>query len=170
MNKNSQNNVRYAQLDQEGTQKVAAEVYKLMKEGMTLQEATGLSDEILEEIYTLAYGYYNQGKYNESIALFEFLSNTAPKNYKYVLGLASSYHQLEAYEIAALSFYIAAELEPHNPIPAYFLLDCLLKQKEFEAAEEAVDITMLICGDKAEYRDLKERCRLVRESLKVKNV
>lgn len=169
MNKKS-NKVRFAHLDQEGTQKIAAEVCKLMKEGMTIQEATGLSDEMLDEVYTLAYGYYNQGKYNESVSLFEFLANTAPKNYKYVFGLASCYHQLKAYDDSAVGFYYAAQLESDNPIPAYYLLDSFLKQNELEAAEEAADITMIICGDKPEYRDLKERCRLIKESLKVKNI
>lgn len=165
---NNKNKVRLDLLDKEGTQKIALEVYKLMQQGMTLQEATGLSDEALEEVYSLAYGYYNQGKYEESASLFKFLAGACPKVYKYVLGLASSYHQLESYEEAGVGFYIAFHLDPENPIPAYFITDCFLKQNLFEEADEFAQVTILVCENRPEFRDLKERCELIRKSLKAK--
>lgn len=149
-------------------EKLAQEVLKKMGEnpGMTLKDATGISDEALEQVYSLAYNYYNQGKYIESISLFEILTGACPKTYKYVLGLAASYHQIQAYNDAFLGFYIALNLEPENPIPAYYATDCFLKQNLREEAQEFAEMTSCICADRPEYAHLKERCQLILESLK----
>jgi len=155
--------------NKEIAEKIASEVLKKMQEnpGMTLQDATGVSDEALEEVYCLAYNFYNQGKYRESISLFEFLTGACPKQYKYVLGLAASYHQIQAYNEAFAGFYIALHLEPDNPIPAYFSMDCLLKQNLKEEALEFAEVTSEICEQRPEYLELKQRCDLIAETLKV---
>lgn len=159
---------RFDLLDKEAARALGAEVLKRMEEGMTLKDATGISDQSLEEIYTLAYGFYNQGKYKESVSLFQFLAGASPKTYKYVLGLASSFHQLEAYEEAAVGFFIASNIEPENPIPAYYVMDCFLKQGLLEEADEFAQVTTWICGDRPQFQDLKKRCELIKKSLKLK--
>lgn len=155
-------------LEKEQIETLASDILQKMKQGMTVQEATGVSDETLEEIYSLACGFYDQGRYKESISLFHFLAGASPTTYKYVLGLASSYHQVEAYEDATFGFYIAFNLEPDNPIPAYYATDCLLKQNLFEEAEEFVQMTILTCDDRPEYQNLQERCELIKKTLEDK--
>lgn len=157
-------------LDKEAAENIAREVLSTMQKnpGMTLKEATGISDQVLEEIYHLAYTYYNQGKYEEGAALFQFLSGSSPKTYKYVLGLAACFHQCETYEQAALGFYIALTIEPNNPVPAYYVTDCFLKQNLLEEALEFAEVTVMICEGKPEYAELSQRCTLIAESLKSK--
>ncbi|MFC2049475.1 SycD/LcrH family type III secretion system chaperone [Chlamydiota bacterium] len=154
--------------DKEAMANIGEEVLRKMQEnpGMTLKEATGVSDEVLEEIYHLAYTFYNQGKYKEAAALFQFLSGASPSTYKYVLGLASCFHQCESYEQAAIGFYIALQTQPDNPIPAYYITDCFLKQDLKEEALEFAEVTLMICEDKPKYAELSHRCRLIIESLK----
>ncbi|MCH9626866.1 MAG: hypothetical protein S4CHLAM2_04970 [Chlamydiales bacterium] len=163
---NNKQTFRFDLLDKEGAQTIAKEVLNLMEEGMTLQEATGVSDETLEEIYNLAYGYYDQGKYKEAVSLFHFLAGASPRTYKYVLGLASSFHQIGAFEEAAVGFYCALNIEPENPIPAYYVTDCFLKQNCVEEAAEFAELTIEICDNRPEYRNIQERCDLIKKSLK----
>lgn len=157
-------------LDKEEAENIARGVLSKMEEnpGMTLREATGISDQVLEEIYHLAYTYYNQGKYEEGAALFQFLSGSSPNTYKYILGLAACFHQCKSYEQAALGFYIALTIEPSNPVPAYYVTDCFLKQGLHEEALEFAQVTVTICEDKPEYAELSQRCTLIAESLKGK--
>lgn len=162
---NNPNQFNYSLLDKEQVRAIGEELFKNLKKGMTLQDATGVSDETLEEIYTLAYGYYNRGKYKESVSLFQFLAGASPSNYKYVYGLASSYHQLEVYDEAAAGFYLALYLEPNNPLPAYYTTDCFLKQEFIEEASEFAEVTIRICDNRPEYKELKERCELIKANL-----
>lgn len=157
--------------DQEQAERLSHEILSKMEQnpGMTLQDATGISDEVLEEIYSLAYTYYNQGKYKEAISLFQVLTQIAPSSYKFVLGLAASLHQIEAFVDATTGFFIALNIEPHNPIPAYYVTDCLIKRNLLKEAAEFAEFTLEICDDRPEYAELQERCRLIKESLKNKS-
>ena len=167
-NHKNPNNLNFE--DKEVAEKIAREVLTKMQEnpGMTLKQATGISDQVLEEIYHLAYTYYNQGKHEEGAALFQFLSGASPTTYKYILGLAACFHQCKSYEQAALGFYIALTIEPNNPIPAYYVTDCFLKQGLNDEALEFAEATLLICEEKPKYAELAQRCSLIVESLKSK--
>lgn len=157
-------------LSQEQVVEVAKDILQKMEEnkGMTLKEATGVSDETLEEVYSLAYTYYNQGRYEESVSLFEFLTGASPTEFKYVLGLAASYHQLKFYQEACVGFFFALQLEPENPIPAWYITDCFLKQEMKEEAGEFAQVTIEICAERPEHSELRERCELISKSLKLK--
>lgn len=153
--------------DPEFAEQIAKEaIHQMQTGGGTLQDVLGVSDELLEEIYALAYNFYDQGKYKESVSLFEFLTGAAPNKYKYVLGLASSYHQLQNYSNAVLGFFIALHLDPENPLPAYYVADCFLKQKMLKEAIEFLDVTIELCEDNVAYNELKERCILIKNSTK----
>lgn len=156
--------------DPEISGKIVEEIiHKMKTEGGTLQEHLGISDEVLEGVYTLAYGYYNQGKYKESVSLFELLVGTSPKTYKYMLGLASSYHQLEYYTEASLAFFIALPLSLGDPLPAYYIADCFMKQNLRKEASEYLDLTIDLCDNQASYREVKERCILIKKSINKDN-
>lgn len=152
----------------EDIEKKAAEVIHLMiNEKKTLQEALGVPDKLLEEIYFLARAYYNQGKYKESLSLFEFLMNTSPNHYKFVLGVAASHHQLKAYNDAAFGFFLAYSLDIENPAPAYYAADSFLQLGNFEAANDFLSLAVEAASEKEEFTSLKERCLLIQKSLKV---
>ncbi|MCB1181109.1 MAG: SycD/LcrH family type III secretion system chaperone [Chlamydiia bacterium] len=143
-------------------------INKIKKEGGTVAAAMGLSEEFLEEIYQLAYTYYNQGKNKEAISLFYVLMGVSPKNFKYVLGLAAAYYQLEDYYHAALGFTLAFSLDPKNPLSAYYASDSLLKLNQVKEALEVLDKAIDLCGSRIEHAELKERCVLIRKSFEDK--
>ncbi|NGX60903.1 MAG: Chaperone protein IpgC [Chlamydiae bacterium] len=152
-------------LDDSQLEAVAADVLEKMNEkGMSLKEATGVSEESLEEMYALAYGYYNQGKFEEAVSLFKFLSIASPDTYRYVLGMAASFHQLKSYKEAATGFYLALNLEP-NPFAGYYLLDAFLKQDLFDEAREFIDLLLELCEEQPGYEEIQGRVELIKKSL-----
>jgi type III secretion system low calcium response chaperone LcrH/SycD len=155
-------------LDKEVLESLAKEVLLKMEEnpGMTIQDAIGISDQALEEVYSLAHTFYNQGKYEKALPLFHFLTGTSPKTYKYVFGLAASYHQIEKYEEAVSGFYIAMHLDLGNPIPAYYITDCFLKQNLQQQALAFAELTIELCEENPEHMILKNRVKLIKDSLK----
>ncbi|NGX54957.1 MAG: Chaperone protein IpgC [Chlamydiae bacterium] len=132
-------------------------------EGRTLRETLGLTDGLLEEIYSLAYGYYNQGKYKESLTLFNILVGTDLGTYKYVLGLAATYHQMKDYDRAIVCFFLALNTEPNNPIPAFYIADSFMKIDAPEQALYFLDHVIKMEG--TEHESLKEKCKLLKKSL-----
>lgn len=141
---------------------------KMAAENKTLQEVSGISDKLLEEIYSLAYAHYNLGKYKESLSLFQFLAGIAPKQPRFVLGLAATYHQMENYSEAAMGFFLAYNLDPQNPLPAYYAADCYLNLKTPEAAIDCLELAIHTAGENKEFEELKQRCLLTLNTLKCK--
>ncbi|WP_100934309.1 SycD/LcrH family type III secretion system chaperone [Candidatus Chlamydia corallus] len=150
---------------EEEMKQALSNIFEGLSNGIDLQQILGLSDYLLEEIYTVAYTFYSQGKYNEAVGLFQLLAAAQPQNYKYMLGLSSCYHQLHLYNEAAFGFFLAFDAQPQNPIPPYYIADSLLKLQQPEESSNFLDITMDICGNNPEFKILKERCQIMKQSI-----
>ncbi|MEG0036821.1 MAG: SycD/LcrH family type III secretion system chaperone [Victivallaceae bacterium] len=150
---------------EEETKQALTNILGQLAEGKNLQDILGLSNTVLEEIYTMAYSFYSQGKYYEAIGLFQVLAASKPGSYKYMLGLSSCLHQLKMYDEAAFGFFLAFDNDPTNPIPAYYIADTFLKSDRPEEAQDFIDITLKVCGNKPEYKMLKERCQVMLEAI-----
>lgn len=149
----------------EETKKALEHVVKELQRGRNLQDILGLSNYLLEEIYTMAYSFYSQGKYKEAISLFQLLVTSKPNNYKYNLGLSSCYHELNMFQEAAFGFFLTFNLEPNNPIPPYYIADSFMKANMPEESSEFIDVTLALCDKKPEYNMLKERCNFMKKSV-----
>lgn len=152
--------------DKEQLKGIAMEVLRqAQKEGKTLQEVLGMSEGFLEQIYGVAYTFYNAGRYKEAISLFNLLVGAVPGRHKFTYGLAAAYRQTKEYGKAALGFFLAAHEDPENPYSAYYLADCLLKLEKIEEAKEALELTIETAGSHKEYQVLKERSILLKKTL-----
>lgn len=169
MEKNSLNQVLDG-LDEATLEATAAKIVEEMEKGKSLHEAAGITVSMQEEIYVIAHDYYEQGRYNESLALFQMLARINPNSFRFIYGLASSYHQIKDYINASLGFYTALSLEPSNPMPAFYLADCFLNLESPEDASKFLDMTIAICkmDRSGDYKKLEERCKLIKTSLKQK--
>lgn len=157
---------KYPVPTEEETAQALKNILEGLGNGLSLQQILGLSDLLLEEIYTVAYSFYSQGKYNEAVGLFQILAASKPQCYKYMLGVSSCYHQLKLYNEAAFGFFLAFDVEPENPIPPYYIADSLMKLNQLEESSDFLDITIGICGNKPEFSILKARCDIMKDSLK----
>lgn len=144
-------------------------ITEIKEKGKSVQEAMNLSADLVEEIYALAYNYYHQGKYNEAVSLFYLLVSMSPKEFKYLLGLAATYHQLKDYHSAAIGFYLAAWQKPEDPYPIYYIADCMLKLNQDKESLPFLKQAIRLSKDKPEYVSLRERCKLIRERIKNNN-
>lgn len=141
-------------------------VLQMVTEGKTIQEAAGVSDELLEEIYTLAYSHYTHGRYTESIALFQFLTGIAPYNSRFLLGLAASYQETSKYQDAIQGYFFALNANPEDPMPALYAAECYLKENNKEAAKDFLQAALELAGDKESFKTFRERCSVILDSLK----
>lgn len=138
---------------------------KMAKENKTLQQVIGVKDKTVEELYNVAYNYYNLGKYKEALSLFVFLASLASKNPRYLFGLASTAYQLGYYNDAGIFFFLTLNEDPSHVMATYFLCDVFVKLEQFEEALDGFEHLIHLVKDKPEYQALSERCKLIREGL-----
>lgn len=136
-----------------------------VKPGELLKDKLGYSADLMEKLYALAQGLYEKAKYQESIELFEELFYLDPLSYKISFGLAASAQQLRDY-YKAISFYsYAAENDPQAPEPLYFAAECSMQVGKETAAADLYRKAITLCSDNTHYKDLKERCLVLADTL-----
>jgi type III secretion system low calcium response chaperone LcrH/SycD len=140
--------------------------HKMMKQGMTTQEAAGMDPQFLEGLYAQAYRLYNTGKYLDAAHMFRSLILINSMESKYILGLAACYHMLKEYNNAIQNYTICSITDPQNPLPYYYSSDCFAKLKDHISTLLYLELTINACGNRPEFSKIKERAVLSLEGLK----
>jgi type III secretion system low calcium response chaperone LcrH/SycD len=139
---------------------------KLVDNNAFVKEAFGISDQMMETCYANAYNLFKAGKYQEAIKFFDALREIDFKNPRYSLALGACYHYLKDYDAAAGNYYICKEIDVFNPIPCFYLYDCLLKLNQPLFAVNALSEVIARCGDDPAYQSIKEKALLEQDNLK----
>jgi len=128
--------------------------------GKLLKDAMGLSDEMLEGIYTFAYRLYTLGKYDESLQMFRLLIMLNPMESKYTLGLAACFHMQKDYRSAASSYSLCSMIDPGDPMPYYHASDCYMNMDKPELAVDALRKCIERCGEGETHQQVKNRAEV----------
>ena len=108
------------------TKKIADGVKTLVEKGATLKQLKGISNEELEAVYSLAFGYYRSGKFDEAAKLFQFLVLFDHLNAKFWFGLGATQQALKDYTGAVSSYGYCSFLNLENPKPQLHAAECFL--------------------------------------------
>ena len=119
----------------------------------------------MEAMYAQGYNLYNQGKYKEASYVFRLLMLLDYLTPKYVLGLAACLHRLKDYKSAANIYLLCGTLDAHNPLPHYHAADCYIQLGLTPLAIFSLDMAQTAAGDQPQYSVIKERAKLMRETL-----
>ncbi|MCQ2397179.1 MAG: SycD/LcrH family type III secretion system chaperone [Lentisphaeria bacterium] len=90
----------------------------------TVRELKGLSDEEMESIYSVAFGYYNTGRYDDAEKIFRFLVLFDHVNQRYWMGLGAVSQVKKEYMSAITCYGYASILNLKNPKPQYHAAEC----------------------------------------------
>lgn len=120
------------------TKKIAEGVKTLIETGSPLKRMKGVTDEELEAVYTLAFGYYRTGKYAEALKLFQFLVMFDHLNAKYWMGLGAAQQVLKDYQNAVISYGYSSFLKLDNPKPQLHAAECFLAMGDKAKAASAL--------------------------------
>lgn len=109
-----------------------------IEDGATLKELKGISNAELEAVYSLAFGYYQTGKYDEAFKLFQFLVLFDHLNPKFWLGVGAVQQIRKDYKAAIQSYCYASFLDLSNPKPQLHAAECYVALGDKENALSAL--------------------------------
>ena len=78
---------------------------------------------MMEGLYSTAFTFYQGGKYDEAEALFIHLTQKAPKDVRFWMGLGATHQMKSAYWLAIKAYAQAAQLKSHAE-PYVFSAEC----------------------------------------------
>ncbi len=139
---------------------------QIFDQGVMPKEALGLSDEMVEYMYSYGYRLYNNGNYEHAKNVFSALAIFAPTESRFSLALAASYHRLKDYPNAIQVYARYGRQEMNNPLPFYYLYDCYYQLGNIGDAEICLMEVINRCAENPLYAKIKERCTLMLENLR----
>ena len=119
----------------------------------------------MEELYALASSLYDKGQFYEAGEFFQELFHLDPLSYKICYGFGATAQQTEEWYKAISLYAYAAENKPDAPEPLYFSAECAIQIGKEAGAADLYRKAAALCGDKAEYKELKERSQALAASL-----
>lgn len=144
-------------------QKLSQEV--LAKQALP-KKMMGMSDAMVEGLYSQAYRLYNTGKYKDASQLFRMLILLDSTEPKFAMGMAACFHMMKEYANALNMYALCGIIDPESPIPHYHASDCYIQMKDNVSAIVSLEMAVKRAGDRPEYHTLKDRAVMTIESLR----
>ena len=108
------------------TEQKITDAAKAFASGATMKEVKGITNDELEAVYSLGFGYYNTGKFDDAQKLFEFLVLFDHLNTKYWFALGAVQQARKDFQKAIASYGYSSFLDLENPKPQFHAAECYL--------------------------------------------
>lgn len=130
---------------------------KAVLEGASLKDALKIPQSIIDGYYETGYLYFNSGKFDKALPIFQYLHTLDSTDTRYLLAIAVTLHQMKKYEEAAGTYILYEILDPTNPMPYYHLYDCFSNMNQPVLAVNALKSASRVAGDNPKYTQLKNK-------------
>ena len=148
------------------TEQQIQEAAKKFANGATLKEVKGISNEELESVYWLGFGYYTTGKFEEAQKLFEFLVLFDHLSSKYWFALGAVQQARKDYQKAIASYGYSSFLDLENPKPQLHAAECYLALGDKGNAASAILALEEYCPKNSDLgREYREKAAELRKAI-----
>lgn len=139
----------------------SSELIEAIDNGATLKDVHGVSNDVMRDIYKLAYDFYHQGKLNDAESLFRFLYIYDFYNPEYAMGLAAVL-QLKKNFSKAIDFYaLSFSLSKDDYRPVFHAGHCNLMLRKSQQAKMCFESVI----NNSKDEELKERASIYLNSI-----
>jgi type III secretion system low calcium response chaperone LcrH/SycD len=134
------------------TERIAAH----FREGGTLGDLAGITDEQFEALYATAYRLYGTDQFEDAAKLFAYLGMTDPYDRRYTLGLGASQQMLKKWDEAIAAYTLCIALDVEDPVPAFHMAECVAGKGDLADAQTLLTEVVQRCKT-PEHQALKQK-------------
>lgn len=128
-------------------------LFNSLDNGLTLKDSFGLTNQMMDDLYKVAFDCYERDKLNDAETLFRFLCIYDFYNPEYTMGLAAVY-QLKKNYPKAIDFYALSYLQSTGDYrPMFYAGQCNVLLGRLDYAHKCFDLVIKNSSDK----DLTDR-------------
>jgi type III secretion system low calcium response chaperone LcrH/SycD len=138
-----------AQIEHNDDEQIGEAVWEAVMSGATLKDLRGVSDDMMDSIYSSAYDFYRSGRLDEAEALFRFLSIYDFYNHEYIMGLAAVYQLKKQFHQAADLYAVAFAQAKKDYRPMFYSGQCQLALRRIHKAKQCFEIVIDSSDDPA---------------------
>ncbi|HFR0968360.1 TPA: SycD/LcrH family type III secretion system chaperone IpgC, partial [Shigella flexneri] len=126
---------------------ISTAVIDAINSGATLKDINAIPDDMMDDIYSYAYDFYNKGRIEEAEVFFRFLCIYDFYNVDYIMGLAAIYQIKEQFQQAADLYAVAFALGKNDYTPVFHTGQCQLRLKAPLKAKECFELVIQHSND-----------------------
>ena len=106
-----------------------------------------LSAEELETLYAVGYNYFQYGKYQEAVKIFQLLTMVSPTTGYYWRALGAVNQQIKDYRRAITAYNVAAEYDYYDLISRIYVAECHFLSGDKKAGIKALEKVLELGGN-----------------------
>jgi secretion system chaperone SscA len=118
----------------------------------------------LDELYLMAYNFYNNGKYHDAQHCFRMLVTADGHSSKYWTGLGATHQMLKEYKDAIGAYALATMLDKTDPYIHLYAAECFFAEQQGPQGLNALKTADQLAKGKEQYAQLVSRIALMRKS------
>lgn len=134
-----------------------------LRDGGTLAMLKDISQESLEQIYSLAFNHFQVGKWNEAHTVFQGLCMLDHYDTRFFLGLGACRQSLGQFEQALESYTYGALVDISDPRFPFHAGECQLQLGNLDAAESGFYSAGVLASTLPEYSSFTGRAEVMLE-------
>lgn len=120
--------------------------------------------ESLAALYAMAYRLYKNGKYEDALAFFRFLTLSDSFERKYWMGLGACNQMLKNYEKALECYSAAAIQDSSDPYVHWHAADCFFHSGNLPKAREALESALVTARQDNNHHPLIPKLELIADA------
>ncbi len=129
----------------------------------TLQAVLGFADDILLDMYEVAFGLFEQKRYSECIDAFIFLTTINPNLSSFWLGLGSALQMDQRFDEALAAYKIAITKDPERLDGYLYAARCCMQLKDYAEGQRICDVALELAKEHPENEQLAKLIKDVRK-------
>lgn len=138
---------------------------KFLQEGGTLAMLKGVSQQSLEQIYSIAFNHFQAEKWNEAHTIFQGLCTLDHYDTRFFLGLGACRQSLGKFQQAVECYTYGALIDISDPRFPFHAGECQLHLGNLEAAESGFYSAGVLASTLSEYSSLLGRAEVMLEAV-----
>ena len=146
-------------LAQDGKRLLSAKI----KKATPLYRHKSIKESSMEDIYSCAYNLYNSKKYEQALILFQGMAIYNHIDKRAWMGVGACNQMLQQYNKAIPAYFYTTLLDPDDPLPLFYSVECHLALKNYPQARAALEAIKPILEDKPECKISRTRAEEMRD-------
>jgi len=139
---------------------------------VSVKDLPHFTEEVVEELYSYAFGYYEKGWYEEAEPLFRVLTALRIRSVKFWKGLGATLQMRKKYPEAVEAYGWAAMCDEglEDPYPHFHAAECLLTHGDIPKGLQALNSAKAVAKKQGNYYGLIDQVDLLQKTWRKKSV
>lgn len=141
------------------------ELLSFLEDGGTMSMLRDIPSDAIEQMYAVAYNYFESAKYEQAHKIFQLLCTLDHYQVRFFMGLGACRQALKQFEQAVDAYSFVTVIDVNEPRAPFHAGECHLALGNMEAAESGFYTANHLAKKQPAYSELAQRASAMLEEI-----